>query len=85
MAGLADAACAIAYVCPMCMLEAPSVALLPSHLRLIHSNDPRFSLLQEPEEIRLGDPVYCPRFAGNKWEFVPTYDTNQYIPLLNNL
>lgn len=31
-----------AYVCPMCVFEAPSVSLLLSHLRLVHSNDPGF-------------------------------------------
>lgn len=30
------------YGCPMCPFEAPSVALLPSHLRRIHSSDPWF-------------------------------------------
>ena len=42
MASSADAQ--RAYVCPMCVFEAPSVALLLSHLRLLHSNDPRFSV-----------------------------------------
>ena len=42
MASLSSADIPRAYVCPMCMFEAPSVALLLSHLRLLHSNDPRF-------------------------------------------
>lgn len=29
-------------MCPMCSFECPSIALLLSHLRLVHSNDPRF-------------------------------------------
>ena len=29
----------------MCVFEAPSVALLLSHLRLLHSNDPRFLVM----------------------------------------
>ena len=33
---------AMTYGCPMCPFVAPSVALLLSHLRLLHSNDPRF-------------------------------------------
>ena len=28
--------------CPMCSFECPSIAILLSHLRLVHSNDPRF-------------------------------------------
>jgi len=28
--------------CPMCSFECPSVAVLLSHLRLVHSSDPRF-------------------------------------------
>ena len=28
--------------CPMCSFECPSVAILLSHLRLVHSSDPRF-------------------------------------------
>lgn len=30
------------FGCPMCPFEAPTVALLLSHLRLIHSSDPHF-------------------------------------------
>ena len=28
--------------CPMCSFECPSIAILLSHLRLVHSSDPRF-------------------------------------------
>lgn len=28
--------------CPMCSFKCPSIAILLSHLRLVHSNDPRF-------------------------------------------
>ena len=31
-------------LCPMCSFECPSIALLLSHLHLVHSNDPRFSV-----------------------------------------
>ena len=30
------------YKCPMCQFETPTMALNLSHLRLLHSNDPRF-------------------------------------------
>ena len=30
-------------LCPMCHFETPSLELCLSHLRLVHSNDPRFS------------------------------------------
>lgn len=29
-------------LCPLCSFSCPSVSLLLSHLRLVHSNDPRF-------------------------------------------
>ena len=41
--------------------------------------------MQEPEEIRLGNLVYRPRFAGNRREFDPKFDTYQYVPLLKSL
>lgn len=30
------------YKCPMCHFESPTIALSLSHLRLLHSSDPRF-------------------------------------------
>ena len=30
--------------CPFCTFEAPKVAILLSHLRTVHANDPRFSV-----------------------------------------
>lgn len=32
------------YKCPMCQFETPTMALNLSHLRLLHSNDPRFRM-----------------------------------------
>ena len=32
------------YKCPMCQFETPTMVLNLSHLRLLHSNDPRFSV-----------------------------------------
>ena len=31
--------------CPMCSFEAPTVKLVLSHLRSVHSNDPRFHVM----------------------------------------
>ena len=44
-----------------------------------------YFILQKPKEIRVGGPIYNPCFAGNKQEFVPTFDTYQYVPLLKSL
>ena len=50
-----------AYVWPMCVFKAPSVALL-SNFRLLHSNDPRFS-------VRCGIEPGC-SYSPNIFSFV---------------
>lgn len=32
------------FICPMCQFESPTMALSLSHLRLLHGNEPRFSV-----------------------------------------
>ena len=34
----------VLHFCPMCRFEAPTKPLLLNHLRLVHANDPRFSV-----------------------------------------
>ena len=41
--------------------------------------------MQEPEEIRVGEPYHVPRFSGPKRRLVEVFDTYQYVPLLKSL
>ena len=41
--------------------------------------------LQEPEEIKIGEPVYARQFTGAKSRSVVRYDTYQYIPIFSTL
>ena len=41
--------------------------------------------MQEPEEIKIGQSFYHPRFTGSKRELAPKCDTYQYVPLLSSL
>ena len=41
--------------------------------------------LQEPQEIKIGEPYHVSRFSGPKRRLVETHDTYQYVPLLHTL
>ena len=41
--------------------------------------------LQEPVEIKIGEPYYDSSFTGAKRRLVEKQDTYQYIPLLSSL
>ena len=48
--------------CPFCTFEAPKVAILLSHLRTVHANDPRFSVtavVEEPQNLSLRYILMC--------------------------
>lgn len=42
-------------------------------------------VMQEPKEIRIGDPEYVPQFSGAKRRLSQKWDTYQYVPLLSSL
>ena len=41
--------------------------------------------IQEPITVKVGDPVYVPRFSGSKRCLTEKWDTFQYVPLLDSL
>ena len=41
--------------------------------------------LQEPEELKIGDPYHTARFTGPKRRLIKTYDSYQYVPLIPSL
>ena len=42
-------------------------------------------LLQDPVEVRIGQPEFVPQFSGTKRRLTEKWDTFQYIPLLSSL
>ena len=44
-----------------------------------------FLLMQDPQEIQIGNPQYVPRFSGTKRCLTEKFDTYQYVPLLPSL
>ena len=41
--------------------------------------------MQEPTEIRIGDPYYANQFTGSRTRLKERYDTFQYVPLEDTL
>ena len=44
-----------------------------------------FVIIQEPQEIKIGDPYHEPVFTGTKRQLIERQDSYQYISLLASL